>query len=374
MTAPSSSQAAPGRTSVWQTAMASSEARLRRAVGAVRLRYVLPVLVLLIAAYLVGIHPWMMNWGSTAAERQMSLPGDGIQPELTEQTTQAITIDAPPEIVWQWLVQEGQDRAGFYTYTWLENLIGIDIHNADRIHPEWQHLSVGESWRLAPKDYLWGLGEKAVTQVLLSEPGHVLVLQTWGAFVLETTDAGTTRFIARAHAAPAGPVGKVITTMVWDPVVFTLNHRMLLGLKARAEGRPDANPALMAIAHAGWVGAGVVVAGLFLSNRRRRYWLVLPVAAALPGLGMASDVQAGLAAFLSVGITVLGFLIFGPKWWGPFLLIAAAVLLTLLLASNAYVVIGLGFTLLLGILIAALVAEGAASRRASPALSTAPPA
>ena len=145
---------------------------------------------------------------------------------------------------------------------------------------------------------------------------------------------------------------------------MTMNHRMLLGLQARTEGRPDTLPVLAVIAQVGWAVAGVAVAGLFLTERRRRYWLVLPLAATLPALLMAHDVQAGLAAFLAVGITVLGFLVFGRSWWGPLLLVAAGVLLTLLLAANAYVVLGFVFTLLVvGALVVILVGNARTRRR-----------
>jgi hypothetical protein len=344
--------------------MASLTEKLFAVVKAVRLRYVAPLLVLLIAAYLVVIHPWMLNWGSTVAERQMALAGDSLYPGRTEQYTQAITINAPTDAVWPWLVQVGQDKGGFYTYTWLENIFGVDIHNADTIHPEWQQLSVGDSWRLAPRSYLWGLGEEAVTPVRMLDPGHALVLDVWGAYVLEPIDAHTTRLISRGHSAPPGPLLRLVNTMVWEPVVMTMNHRMLLGLQARAEGRPDTLPVLAVIAQVGWAVAGVAVAGLFLTERRRRYWLVLPLAATLPALLMAHDVQAGLAAFLAVGITVLGFLVFGRSWWGPLLLVAAGVLLTLLLAANAYVVLGFVFTLLVvGALVVILVGNARTRRR-----------
>ena len=103
----------------------------------------------------------------------------------------------------------------------------------------------------------------------------------------------------------------------------------------------------MAIARLGWAAAGIVVAGLFLSRKRRRYWLLLPIVAALPTLLMGHDLQAALAAFLAVGITVLGFLIYGRHWWGPLLVIGSVVMLTLLLAPDAYIVIGLAFTVIL---------------------------
>ena len=94
--------------------------KLSTVVKAVRLRYAVPFVLLLVVFYWMGIHPWMTNWGSTAAERQMALPGDDLNPDRTGQSTQAITISAPSDVVWQWLVQVGQDRAGFYSYTWLE--------------------------------------------------------------------------------------------------------------------------------------------------------------------------------------------------------------------------------------------------------------
>ena len=315
---------------------------------AVRLRYASLVVLLLVAVYWFGIHPWMTNWGSTLAERQMALFGDELIPEGSAIKTKAITINAPKEVVWQWLVQIGQDRAGFYTYTWLENLVGADIHNTNEIRPEWQ--AVGEGWRLLPADYLGGAGKDAEDPLLMSEPGHALVHEMFGTYVIEPVDEHTSRLIVRGQS---GPSNLPITT-VWEPMVFTLERRMLLGLKARAEGRPDAPAALMAFAHLGWIAAGITVAVLFVIERRRRFWLVLPTMAGLPALLMGHDIQAALAAFIAVGIIVLGFLIFGRSWWGPLLIIASIVMLNLLLAPEAYVAIGLAFVLML---LAALMVE-----------------
>jgi hypothetical protein len=312
-------------------------------IKAVRLRYAILIVLLLVAVYWFGIHPWMTNWGSTVAERQMALFGDELTPEGAGQSTKAITINAPADIVWQWLVQIGQNRAGYYTYTWLENLVGADIHNVNEIRPEWQTLNVGDVWGVVPPDYLGGLGKDAGFRVRMIESGHAIVLETMGAFVLMPVDENTTRLLVRGEAAPAN----VMMRMVVEPVVFTMVRPMLLGLKARAEGRPDAPILLTAIAYLGWLAAGITVAYLFLSQRRRRYWLALPVIAALPALLMAGDVQAALAAFLAAGIPVLGFLIFGRSFWGTFLIIASVVLLTLLLAPEAYIAFGLAFAVLL---------------------------
>ncbi|MFN8536414.1 MAG: hypothetical protein U0232_02920 [Thermomicrobiales bacterium] len=326
--------------------MTNLSATLATVAKAARLRYALLFLALLVALYWTGIRPWMANWGSTAAEQQLVLPGDELHQDRTGQSTLAITIDAPPEVVWQWLVQVGQDRAGFYSYTWLENLFGSDIHNTDELRPEWQHLAVGDSWRLVPRDYLWGLGEGAATPVLLVEPGHALVLEMWGAFVIEPIDEHTSRLLVRGQTESSGLVASLMSKALMDPMVFTMERRMLLGIKARAEGQPESPAALATIAQLGWAAAGVAVAWLFARQRRRRYWLALPVVAALPALLMARDAQAGLAAFLAVGITALGFLAYGRHWWGPLLVIGPVVMLTLLLAPDAYVAIGLAFILL----------------------------
>jgi hypothetical protein len=134
----------------------------------------------------------------------------------------------------------------------------------------------------------------------------------FGAYVIVPIDEHTCRLIVRGQSGPPS----LVRTIIVDPVVFTMGRRMLLGLKARAEGRPEASAALMGIAYFGWAAAGIIVAALFVSKRPRRYWLALPVLAALPALLTTSDLQTGLAAFLAVGITVLGFLIFGRSWWG----------------------------------------------------------
>ena len=317
--------------------------KLSKGVKAVRYQYAILFVLLLIGVYLLIIHPWMANWGSTKTEQQMILPGDELHPGPSGHTTMAITIHAPIDVVWGWLVQIGQDRAGYYTYTWLENLVGADIHNANEIHAEWQTLAVGDIWRVVPPDYLGDVGKDAGFRVMIIEPNQVLVVDVMGAFVLIPVDENETRLIVRGEAAPAN----ILMRMVVEPIVFTMIRPMLLGLKDRAEGRLDPPTVLMLVANIGWIAAGITVAGLFLSQRRRWYSLALPVAAAIPALLMAGDIQAGLAAFLAVGITLLGFLFFGRSWWGPLLVIGPVVLLTLLLAPEAFLAIGIVFDLIL---------------------------
>src|SRR5207248_2313440 len=95
--------------------------------------------------YLLTVRPWHHRWGATSEVNTKQLPGDELVPQPEIQSTRAITVNAPAEEVWPWLAQVGQDRGGFYSYEWLENLAGCQMRNADRIHPEWQHREVGET-------------------------------------------------------------------------------------------------------------------------------------------------------------------------------------------------------------------------------------
>ena len=73
-----------------------------------------------IAAYGVAVRPWHLRWGATEDEVRRPLPGDALVTTPLVAATRAITIAAPPEEVWPWLVQQGYGRAGWYSY-WVDN-------------------------------------------------------------------------------------------------------------------------------------------------------------------------------------------------------------------------------------------------------------
>src|SRR4029079_11580546 len=100
-------------------------------------------------AILYAARRYYSNWGTTKEECAMYLPGDELLDRPVVRTTEAVWINASANAVWPWLVQMGQDRGGLYSYEALENLVGLDYHNADRIHPEWQRLAPGDRVRLA---------------------------------------------------------------------------------------------------------------------------------------------------------------------------------------------------------------------------------
>ena len=208
------------------------------------------LLVFLVAAAIAVYHPillpWMTTWGSTTEEAHMRLPGDELVPRPTFQSTRAVTIIAPPERIWPWLVQIGQDRGGFYSYDWLENLFRLGIHSADRIVPEWQERAGGE---LVHADANGGNG----WYVRDVRPPHALVLEmanvkagrpfrrdeppfmefTW-AFVLQAHRDGRTRLLVRERVA----FGKRLAQVAGSPVgliSFVMTQKMMRGIKSRAE-------------------------------------------------------------------------------------------------------------------------------------------
>jgi hypothetical protein len=173
-----------------------------------------------------------LNWGATAGEAGRNLPGDELLADPDIVATRAITIAAPPSAVWPWLVQMGPGRAGCYTYDWIENLSGLNMHSADRVHPEWQGLEVGEVLRS-------GEGKPGM-RVEVLEPERALVNRSeagdwvW-AFVL-VPENGSTRLISRNRISMKGvAAGQRLGMLVMEPGSLVMERKMLRGLKERVE-------------------------------------------------------------------------------------------------------------------------------------------
>lgn len=173
--------------------------------------------------YAATVRPWLQHWGSTERERRRHYPGDGDSKPLFT-VTRAVTVHAPAEEVWRWLVQIGEDKGGFYSYDVLENLAGCRIHSADRVHEEWQELRPGDTLQL-----IAGTGP----EIESVDPPRSLVIKGWGAYVVEPVDAGTCRLIARSHTdrTPAA-IGYVVGLELAHAI---MERKMLLGIKERAE-------------------------------------------------------------------------------------------------------------------------------------------
>lgn len=185
-----------------------------------------------LAAYVLLIRPWHLKWGATEEELKMPLPGDELVKHPKLNATHAITINAPVAEVWPWLVQVGQKRGGFYSYTWLENLVGCEMSNADQIVPEWQDLKIGDEVWLHPK--------APPLKVLAMEPGRAIVLENSWTFVLDPIDDHTTRLIIRGRGdfnpdLKNALLNFILWRGVFEPAHFIMERKMMLGIKERAE-------------------------------------------------------------------------------------------------------------------------------------------
>jgi hypothetical protein len=190
------------------------------------------------AAYMLVARPAHLSWGATDHESAEPLPGDHLIENADLSATRAITIRASADQVWPWIAQLGQGRGGFYSYDFLENLVGCDIHSVDRIVPKWQNVAVGDEVRLAPKVGL---------VVALLEPERSLVLRgrtplgntappydfTW-AFTLRDEPNETTRLLVRERYAYKRRWARLLIEPV-EAVSFVMSQKMLRGIRDRAE-------------------------------------------------------------------------------------------------------------------------------------------
>jgi hypothetical protein len=164
--------------------------------------------------YLLVARPRINQWGATDREHQATWPGDQLVAQPSFVWTNAITIHTPAAQIWPWLVQLGQGRGGLYSYDWLENLIGCDVHSTDRIRPQFQtSLQLGDRLirmaRYAP-----------CNPVALFEPQRALVL----GHVKDTS----AELAARARAQQLG-VSPPASRPGLDPAAYPLPRQLADG-------------------------------------------------------------------------------------------------------------------------------------------------
>jgi hypothetical protein len=138
---------------------------------------------------------WHQRWGATDAEVGMPLPGDDLVSQPEFHATRAVTIDAPPEAVWPWIVQMGYGRAGFYAYDLLDNL---GRPSADRIVAEWQDPKIGDWIAMSGN-----VNDNTAFRVQSFEPNRWMLWakpgSTW-LWSLQRIGQGETRLVVRLKA------------------------------------------------------------------------------------------------------------------------------------------------------------------------------
>jgi len=179
--------------------------------------------------YLSRLRRPILTWGAGASEAAARLPGDELLEDADGVATRAIWIDAPASAVWPWLAQMGPSpRGGAYTYDWIENLLGLNMHSVDRVLPEFQHPCVGDTIG-------YGTNLMRVERV---ESEHVLAWRSedgnwvW-AFVLDQV-GGRTRLISR-NRFRLPTLAARLGMFPMEPASLVMERKMLRGIKQRAE-------------------------------------------------------------------------------------------------------------------------------------------
>ena len=208
------------------------------------------ILALILFWELAG-RSWAAHWGTTNTELAKAWPGDEMVVNSAGAATHAVTIDAPPQAVWRWLVEVGQDRAGFFSYDWLEQAVGAEIHNTFEIRPEWQERRPGDDLWMAPKHLANGQVRLKFVRVepyrlmlMVPPPDFDTVLRAgrgatavWGWY-LQAVDGTRTRLVMRLQGTKnAPPLMRALSYVVWDNAHFFMERKMLLTIKALAENR-----------------------------------------------------------------------------------------------------------------------------------------
>jgi hypothetical protein len=178
------------------------------------------------------IRRWHGRWGATDDEVGMPMPGDELVPGCQVNWTRAVTIEAPPQSVWPWLVQIGFGKAGFYSNDLLDN---VGHPSADRIDRRLQRLHLGDWVPMFSK-----VDETTAFKVhSFEQPAYLLWSKpdsTW-AWTLTPLPHGRTRLITRLRQrydwnAPGGALLSLVLMEFGD---FPMIRRMLKGIKERAQ-------------------------------------------------------------------------------------------------------------------------------------------
>ena len=173
-----------------------------------------------------------LRWGASDAEVAGAMPGDDLVPKASFDATRAITIDAPQELVWPWIVQMGYRRAGFYTYALLDN---AGYESADEVLEEYQHPQVGDWMPMASK-----VSETTAFRVKAFETNDWLLWEkpdsTW-AWTLTPLPGGGTRLVTRLKQRNQweSPGMAVFTLLLLELGDFPMMRRTLTGIRERAE-------------------------------------------------------------------------------------------------------------------------------------------
>lgn len=193
------------------------------------------IIVLQLIVHILMVKPIIATWGASDSEITMPMAGDRWASSII--STRAVTIDAPKSEVWKWVNQLGADRAGFFSYIFLEHMLGYIAMPFDLSNYDFKPLVVGDVVRGSiDKD------KSAIVfgfPVLDVVPDDSFVLESWGTFKVTRIDDNQSRLIVRTQGFDQTGGDLRMADIIGLPDHYIMERRMLLGIKERAEGKKN---------------------------------------------------------------------------------------------------------------------------------------
>jgi hypothetical protein len=194
------------------------------------------LLVVCLLAVIFALLPgWIHTYGATEKEVQAKYPGDDILKSPVVKWTHAMNVAASPATVWPWIAQIGDSKGGFYSFTFIENMVsgGDMYHNAPKIIPEFQNPKPGEE--IIKTVLPW---KKIVTgEYLLAATSDFMGLGWTWVWLLQPEGQDNSRLIIRMKIQSPMEMSSPVMTWILDAGGFVMEKGMLRGIKERAEGR-----------------------------------------------------------------------------------------------------------------------------------------
>jgi proline iminopeptidase len=211
--------------------------------------------------YVLVVRPRLRHYGASHEEAGTIYPGDELIPDADAQTTMAVTLPAPPEAVWPWLVQMGCDRAGWYSWDRLDN---GGRPSAERVVPEWQDRTEGDRMISTPGGATWFTVARMtpprdlVLRAALELPsGRPLEVRgplprvyndgIW-AFHLRPLPGGRTRLVVRTRSRGRPRwADRAVGLLFGEPAHFIMQRRQFRNLHRRVASAPAAGPRVVSM-------------------------------------------------------------------------------------------------------------------------------
>ena len=194
-----------------------------------RARCALAQTIAFAALYALALRDPVLTWGATEDEAATRLPGDELLEAADGVATRAIDIQAPASAVWPWLVQIGPSpRGGAYSYDWIENLLGLDMHSADHVLAAFQHPRLGDTIRYGSNEMRLELVDIERALAWRSNDGN------WVWTFSLSEDDGHTRLISR-NRFRLPTLAARLGMLVMEPASLVMERKMLQGIKQRSE-------------------------------------------------------------------------------------------------------------------------------------------